>query len=972
MPARLTASLSILLLSLACGGGLFAKVAMATPTPVLSIDFDSGFDGVRADGTVIQGSVRGLPRRVPGRHGSGMLAGPLAAQVLFPTDGIINQDQGAIELWIRPVDWDASDKKFHVFFEVAGTGALYLYKYMDSPRLLMLATDNRDQGPYQVSEANVPWQRNVWTHVIGSWSREGVSLYVNGQSALRRQIPAHLPQALPPFFTIGDLPWSSARISSTVIDDVRIYDRSLSAIEADNLYSIETGHSRPAGAATLGVEHFPESASGLLRVEVTTIDPDMGSTGKAVVHLAGSAGPVPGMFSADFKAGRAIGAMSYRSLKPGSYNLVVDAISAAGAKIQSSESIEIPNLSFLGGDEAKRSLNSAPGNTPYFDGRSRIAVRDIAYQLREGALLDAIAVSGTAVVPAPIRVSFGRHPEKSAVMFLPWKAVPHTDGDSLRFESSGHPLADEAIRVTATEEFFSDGLIWVKISAAQQSEQYRSGDVIVDIPIADDVAKFFYLYREAGGTSEAFSESVSGVEFQGEFIPFLWVGDDYRGLFWFAETAKGWPNRHGSNAVELVKDDGQVHLRLRPVAGGQKLPDSWSIEFGLQPTPSKSRPANWRQLKLTPSATATTTVLWPAPQKDSFKYYGYPEAADADAMRSRLNGLREKQIRAIPYVCPTCISLDTPEWQFLRSLWDSGRFDTPGDATTYRAGLAMVGPAGRGWRQFIVQSVQRFTQAYDISGIYLDNAQIQGIYAPNMKLGYEIQGRREKEFPIRSYRRLFSALRDAVSGQETEKLVIGHVSGSLPVPSMTSFDAYVDGEQFRGKVKDNYLEVLSLAQLRAEFSGRQFGLAPIFLPEFDSDVASQRQPTRGLMGLMMLHDILVWPLWSNVEEVNRANTYLAGFRGQDTVFHPYFDKEPPGKSSIPGVYASAYEANGHWLMVITNTTREPQVSSVCLSQSKGLASRAWKELPSATRIGVSVSGCLRIAIPGLDYKLLSS
>lgn len=79
------------------------------------------------------------------------------------------------------------------------------------------------------------------------------------------------------------------------------------------------------------------------------------------------------------------------------------------------------------------------------------------------------------------------------------------------------------------------------------------------------------------------------------------------------------------------------------------------------------------------------------------------------------------------------------------------------------------------------------------------------------------------------------------------------------IPLLAYHDAILLGEHFRGKVKDNYLDVFALDTFRAELIGRQWGVMSFFLPEFGGntggDATQQVEPTGGLMVLPMLHDV---------------------------------------------------------------------------------------------------------------------
>ena len=130
-------------------------------------------------------------------------------------------------MWVCPLDWTPAEEFFHVFFDVHGEGALYLYKYYQGNNLLMLACPHGN-GPYAESRARLGWQPGEWHHIAGTWSVDGVRVYVDGKSPTPVAMRGELPIELGATFRLGDHPWHIERTTSSLIDEVRLYDRALS------------------------------------------------------------------------------------------------------------------------------------------------------------------------------------------------------------------------------------------------------------------------------------------------------------------------------------------------------------------------------------------------------------------------------------------------------------------------------------------------------------------------------------------------------------------------------------------------------------------------------------------------------------------------------------------------------------------------------------------------------------------------
>ncbi|MBT4819175.1 MAG: hypothetical protein HN742_07585 [Lentisphaerae bacterium] len=81
------------------------------------------------------------------------------------------------------------------------------------------------------------------------------------------------------------------------------------------------------------------------------------------------------------------------------------------------------------------------------------------------------------------------------------------------------------------------------------------------------------------------------------FTPTIWLGDDDRGLCWFAESAQYWkPNTAG--AIEIAKEGETRFLRLKLIREQTALKAPLRYTFGLMPTPVRPLPEHVRDWRL--------------------------------------------------------------------------------------------------------------------------------------------------------------------------------------------------------------------------------------------------------------------------------------------------------------------------------------------------------------------------------------
>lgn len=520
-----------------------------------------------------------------------------------------------------------------------------------------------------------------------------------------------------------------------------------------------------------------------------------------------------------------------------------------------------------------------------------------------------------------------------------------------------------------------DGMMLYEISVPD-SEGKKIDNITIDIPLSNSIAVYRHRYgwgwKDISSSSGILPNTIGVIE-KSQFRPYYWIGDDNRGLFWFSESDEMWPNGSESDAIQVIRTDKELLLRLVIKKTTQTLPSNWKLVFGLQATPVKPIPKNWRSTRLSPGRNANVNIIWPEPTTASMKYYGYPEAADANIFSKRVANLKAKGMEPAPYTCLTYLSTATPEWQQYMPQWMTSQFDTTsGDVKAFGASFARITPVGKGWSDFIVWKTKQFIDQFGITSLYHDNTQPYSDYSLLNGIGYIRNGIPQKAYPILGYRALSRRMYSVLKSYPGQTFTMAHMSSKLTIPILAYEDAYLDGEQFGGVVIDNYLDVLTLDAFRAEFVGKQWGLIPIFLPEFRQPYIDRVEPTRGLMALLMLHDVLIWPQWCNVSVVNEALAALDKFEYANADFIPYYAAKPGATTSIPNVYISAYSKNeGSSLLIIGNLGRDRKQGFVTLDSTIFKPDKhvllSWPDNQKIESNGNSMN----IDMDGLSYKMVA-
>ena len=133
----------------------------------------------------------------------------------------------------------------------------------------------------------------------------------------------------------------------------------------------------------------------------------------------------------------------------------------------------------------------------------------------------------------------------------------------------------------------------------------------LDIPLDSEQIRLFHIIKAGtirsnpaikvpGGEGivwKSTDTAVSG-DFYGNLHMYLWLGEMDRGISWFAENDRNFSLSDKKPAQELIRRNGVLTLRVHFVNTPLKLTRSRTLVFGMQASPVKPMPEDWRKPKL--------------------------------------------------------------------------------------------------------------------------------------------------------------------------------------------------------------------------------------------------------------------------------------------------------------------------------------------------------------------------------------
>ena len=456
------------------------------------------------------------------------------------------------------------------------------------------------------------------------------------------------------------------------------------------------------------------------------------------------------------------------------------------------------------------------------------------------------------------------------------------------------------------------------------------------------------------------------------------------------------------------------------------LTEPWKLRLVLEATPTKPMPSGWRTCWDAAPFTGPAAdyrkwpgevklwIAYPWPHKAAHRHFAFPVVKDLNWFRDHVKNLhadgpgmwkdnktvREKGKPAaktkpfgnkvLPYSMFAFMAPGMPECDFYwREWYNPLGFSSLGEGLYKYAAVRPV-PS---YIDFMVWKHRELIREYGHDVLYVD---FSGLCQPALDvehgLGYERGGvAHPAEFPIvasrETWKRMYTMLREENPGS----LIVGHTSENSCATILSFLDVSIPGEgNWFGQLRDNYLEVLPLDELRAKFRAQHFGGVAWWLPAWqraavlkDKDVAVRRadgsvgtvsvEKTHHMLGIGLLLDIYVWPITgTNYGAVRLLYAVQDEFGMGDVNFIGYWNNAKLIGGQTEEIKASVYrKPKGGALVVVFNTTREAKTAKLTVAWDELNSDGPIKVFDAYTKKPVAVRGSsLTLDVPPLNYRLL--
>ncbi len=268
----------------------------------------------------------------------------------------------------------------------------------------------------------------------------------------------------------------------------------------------------------------------------------------------------------------------------------------------------------------------------------QVKIVDRLYQLNGLGLMNQVTALDRALLASPMSLQY-ELANGQVVTIEPGTLTLQKSADTHAVYTSSSHTAQMQIDAHITIEF--DGMTKVQWIVTPGENDDIIKRMWLDIPIKSDHAKLMHNVTDTNrvhhigstpsgqGVVWTSNDARRQAAWVNSFNAYLWLGNETRGLAWFAENDKDWiTEKAGSTKpIQQVVRDGQTtHLQVNFINTPAKLGRPRTFIFGLQVPPTKPRPEGWKSRDPMPPGMSGPVNAWggiqcaaKSPYKDSWE-----------------------------------------------------------------------------------------------------------------------------------------------------------------------------------------------------------------------------------------------------------------------------------------------------------------------------------------------------------------
>ncbi|MDD5520777.1 MAG: DUF6067 family protein [Kiritimatiellae bacterium] len=907
------------------------------------------------------GKLSGNASFVSGVSGQAELIGTGGAAAIFSrTNNFPVTRRGAVSLWVSPQEWDHRNDG-NIVFMMTGNASFYLQRQgplyksdgqVQRHEALQLLCLSPVTGHAGIMHNCSDWKNGDWHFLVANWQWPVLEFSVDG-GPFQAKAVVHMPTEQ----TFGDLIIGGHTGPKTLLDEVTIYRRPLTETEARLLWR-NPRLQRPAprmnvaqhDSETIAIQFkvYPSLNKIKARADITALSSRTSVTGGVLrVQQVGAEKPVAEQ-RLIFHDNIAEQLFDTLPLIDGDYTLALSLLGGEGVPkepvVQKFErrvfAWENNNLGI--------SDKVIPPFTPL-----KVDGRKISCVLREhttgdSGLWDQIISQGHPLLTAPMRWEVVVNGKKVTVPGTGWKL--ESSSETAIIGSAAWREEPSVASVRAEMDY--DGMTKFTLTIPDVRDRGIERLTLV-IPVRDSEAPYMHAcadqlrYNFAGkvppGEGVVWDSGKAGrTDLIGRFYPYIWVGGGERGLCWFADNDMDWSLDDSTPPLELVRRGDTLELRVHFATKLMPLDWQHQITFGIQATPVKPMPSDWRKWQCSKklSGTRPFSIVGASFYYGCLSYDFYPASHDlaiyrkmseardsgkadmgyvktwigqhlvdekpgserqefmsrhvAAGLYAASSAQRREGCRFIPYTNPRGIGFHMAEWPTFQDEWHKFTFFNRAKKGQLDYDITPT----KSFQDAALWYYREMMQVFD--GIYWDNTflaanwdtVVGGAWTDNL-------GRTHPGLGLWAMRELIKRTAIMFYQMGRDGIFVSHMTNASLVPVNAFANVNLDWEWKYGwdDFQDRFTPELTVA----ETIGRQTGNFPLILSGGVLDRKDPRYPwvMRTRLGVMLVHELRAWDYGPETDMAFYGKLYEFGYGEPDCQVFNYWDAGHPVK--IEGV-----------------------------------------------------------------------
>lgn len=424
---------------------------------------------------------------------------------------------------------------------------------------------------------------------------------------------------------------------------------------------------------------------------------------------------------------------------------------------------------------------------------------------------------------------------------------------------------------------------------------------------------------KAGAALKVWDPTMNGesVMTAGNFIPQIWLGNEFRGLLWYADNDKGWTPTDGRNSQEVDREGDSIIMVQHLINVPTRIDSPRTIRFVIQPTPVRPLMAGWRMLN---TSFSQSFLPWSRMGRDDAAYSAMINLKDDAAYAKSLEFSKTwKAYKAEP---------SNIEMYFAPHTESSDIMTTDWPARTYFGGEWEGGTYTKSLNDHTLWYVNKWIEKGGLQGLYHDQFAPHKISSASSGLAYLLpDGRVQPGFALTT-RRDYVMRQHALwmeKGIKPPRTLVHSTNGG-PMGSYGWIESVVDGEdkQINKDIPMDFADMWNSDRIRAGSIPYNLGATYVWMRLFDAKGFSEEQVKNHLrtyIGHCMMHDVMN-PFGIDPNTKRTPALLSWGMNNDKVFFWPFWSNGDVVKGQDKDIKVSAWTLPDRVLLCVFNYSKE--------------------------------------------------